>query len=341
MNTVLFIITKSNFGGAQRYVFDLATRLPRDRFEPVVAFGPAQGSAVPGALRERLADAGIRTIFVPELGRDIGMADIRAIRALVKLLRTERPDVVHLNSSKAGLLGAFAARIWIPLTPHASRLSPSLRIIFTAHGWPFREARNPLWRIVAWLGSVITVIMAHRTICVSEADTQTFDGVPFLKRKLVRIYNGIDLSMPFGSGERIRNSFPAGARITGTIGELTTNKNQAALIEAAHADPSMYVAIVGEGEDRPKLEHMIAAYGLGERVKLFGFVPATEVLKGFDTFSLPSRKEGLPYVLIEARAAGVPIEANRTGGVGEALDLPLETFSLERMVRETMAAYIR
>lgn len=328
MKKVLFIITKSNYGGAQRYVYDLAANLPHDRFEPVVAFGPGGHGAGPGLLAQKLGAAGIRTILVPELGRDLGLADFGALKALTRLLREEEPDVVHLNSSKAGVLGALAAR--------ATRVP---RIIFTAHGWPFREARYTAWRLVAYVGSLLTVLLAHRTICVSEADHGAFASFPILGHRCVRVYNGIDLAIPFGSGERIRNSFPAGARITGTIGELTGNKNQTALIEAAHADPSMYVAIVGEGEDRAKLEHLIAAYGLGERVKLFGFVPATEALKGFDVFALPSRKEGLPYVLIEARAAGLPIDANRTGGVGEALDLPLETFSLKRMVRETIAVY--
>jgi glycosyltransferase involved in cell wall biosynthesis len=76
-------------------------------------------------------------------------------------------------------------------------------------------------------------------------------------------------------------------------------------------------------------------------VKLFGFIPAAEVLRGFDTFALPSLKEGLPYVLIEAKAAGLPIEANRVGGVGEILDHDLEEFSLPRMVKETVAVYAR
>lgn len=325
---VLFLVTKSNWGGAQRYVFDLVTHLPEERFEPLVAFGPAQDSTTEGVLATKLHEAGIRTILIPELGRDIGVADTAAYSAIRQLIRAEQPDVLHLNSSKAGLLGALAGRL--SNTPH---------IMFTAHGWPFREDRDPLWRIIAWVGSFLTVALAHKTICVSDADMHVFAWLPFLSRKMTRIYNGIDLTMAFNSGERVRNAFLPGTRITGTIGELTANKNQAALIERARTDPSLHIAIVGEGEDRPELERLIAAYNLSERVKLLGYVSATEALKGFDSFALPSRKEGLPYVLIEARAAGLPIEANRTGGVGEVLDLPLETFALERMVRETVTQY--
>ena len=146
--------------------------------------------------------------------------------------------------------------------------------------------------------------------------------------------------MQFGSGEIIRSAFPAGARITGTVGELNKNKNQQALIEEAKNNPSMYVAIVGEGEDRFLLENKIKEYRLEGRVKLFGFVPASEALMGFDTFALPSIKEGLPYVLIEAKAAGLPIVANRIGGVSEILDAKdMSEFSLERMVERTKALY--
>ena len=84
----------------------------------------------------------------------------------------------------------------------------------------------------------------------------------------------------------------------------------------------------------------IEAYGLESRVKLFGFMPASDVLRGFDVFALPSLKEGLPYVLLEARAAGLPIVAERVGGVGEILDAKdMTDFSLEQMLQKTVALY--
>lgn len=164
--------------------------------------------------------------------------------------------------------------------------------------------------------------------------------MPACGKKMHMIHNGIDLDMRFGAGEAIRRVFPNGVKITGTVGELTKNKNQIALIEEARNNPDMYVAIVGEGEDKKFLEEKIEEYGLEARVKLFGFMPASEVFKGFDVFALPSIKEGLPYVLLEAKAAGLPIVANRVGGVGEILDAKeMSNFSLEQMVRNTIALY--
>ena len=100
------------------------------------------------------------------------------------------------------------------------------------------------------------------------------------------------------------------------------------------------MAIVGEGELRAALESKIREYRLEDRVKLFGFMPASEALRGFDVFALPSLKEGLPYVLLEAKQAGLPIEANRVGGIPEILDArDMGEFSLERMVQKTVQLY--
>jgi glycosyltransferase involved in cell wall biosynthesis len=326
---VVFVITKSNWGGAQRYVFDLATHLPKDRFLPVVALGgTGEKDADTGVLAQKLAEVGIRTIFIKSFMRDFSFGkDMKAVGELKEIFKKEKPDIVHLNSSKAGLMGAFAAR-----------LAGVPRIVFTAHGWPFREKRSIWGRAFLWAASYATGLLSNTVICVSKYDLKQAKKMPGVRA--VCIYNGIAMQMPFGSGEKIRSAFPAGAKITGTVGELVKNKNQIALVEKAKKDASMHVAIVGEGEERTSLEAKIKEYGLENRVKLFGFMPANEVLKGFDAFALPSLKEGLPYVLLEAKAAGLPIVANRTGGVGEILGAKdMSEFTVEKMVEKTAALY--
>ena len=319
---VLFLITKSNFGGAQRYVLDLSTNLPKEQFEVAVAVGGT------GILIDKLQQAGIRVITIPELQRDISLRkELQSFRSIRKIIKKERPDILHVNSSKAGGIGALAGRI--------ERVP---RIVFTAHGWPFKEERSILWRTAIYILSWCTAVLSHGVICVSENDLAYTKRMPLVAKKSVRIYNGIALPT-LGTGDRIRNAFPSGIHITGTIGELNDNKNQIALIEKAQQDPDMYVAIVGEGENRTHLEKKIAELKLTDQVKLFGFQPAEEVLNGFDSFAFPSRKEGLPYVLLEAKAAGLPIEANRVGGVGEILDRPIGDFSLHQMVAETIRLY--
>lgn len=314
MKKILYVITKGNWGGAQRYVFDLATALPRGQFEVAVAYGQ------PGLLAQKLHAVGITTYELP-LQRDVSaLQDLRSFSALYALCKNIQPDTVHLNSSKAGGIGALAAT-----------LAGVKNIVFTIHGLPEDEARNPLMRLFIWLMTRITVMLCDKVITVSADNQRRI-------RKSVLIHNGI-APIVFGDGAIIRNAFPAGVTITGTIGELTHNKNQIALIEEARVKPDMYVAIVGEGELRKELEQKIAEYKLGDRVKLFGFTPAAEAMRGFDVFALPSKKEGLPYVLLEAKQAGLPIVANRVGGVGEILDTDLREFTLEQMVEKTAALY--
>jgi glycosyltransferase involved in cell wall biosynthesis len=319
---VLYIITKSNWGGAQRYVYDLATAAKTRGFDVAVAFG---GN---GEMASRLSAAGIRTIGIPALGRDVGGNDFAAHFQLARIIRAEHPNVVHLNSSKAAAMGALAGR-----------LAGVPNIIFTSHGWAFNEKRSLLSRSAIWLVSWLTALLSHKVITVSDSELRDAKAMPFCAYKAVRIYNGIDLNMHFTDGGGIRKAFPPNVKITGTVGELNKNKNQIALLKEARKNTAMYVAIVGEGEDRAMLERVIFEYGLKDRVKLFGFMPAAEVLKGFDTFALPSLKEGLAYVILEARAAGLPIVANRVGGVSEALDKPLEEFSVEQMINKTLALY--
>jgi len=318
---ILYVITKSNWGGAQRYVFDLATNLPKDRFDVAVAFGE------PGRLSQKLNETGIKTHVIGAMQRDVAMrADVGSFFELYRLFKKERPDIVHLNSSKAGIIGALAARIALVPT-----------VIFTVHGWPFRERRTMFVRGLFWLASYATALLSTMVICVSDYDLRQARYMPGVRA--ARIYNGV-APLTLGSGEMVRKHFPTGAKITGTIGELNKNKNQIALIEQAKNNPGMYIAIVGEGELHSYLLSKINEYGLQDRVKLLGFIIQNEALAGFDEFALPSIKEGLPYVLIDAKMAGLPIVANRVGGVSEILDAKdTSEFTLERMVKETSALY--
>ncbi len=321
---ILYVITKANWGGAQKYVYDLAISLPENEFAVTVAVGGD------GALSKKLREAGIPVLSLASVQRDLSITnDIGGFFAIYKAIRATRPDIVHLNSSKAGGLGALAAR-----------LLGVRNIIFTAHGWPFMEKRNIVWRIFVWTSSWITALLSHTVIVISTNELRLGKRLPFCAEKMRLIHNGIDLHMRFGSGECIRHAFPANAHITGTIGELNKNKNQIALIEEARGNPVMYVAIVGEGELRPYLEAKIREYGLQDRVKLFGFMPAQDALRGFDEFALPSLKEGLAYVLLEAKAAGLPLRTNRIGGIPDILDaLDMDDFTLDRMVEKTIAVY--
>ncbi|MEK7628827.1 MAG: glycosyltransferase [Patescibacteria group bacterium] len=316
---VLFLITKSNFGGAQRYVFDVATHLPPS-FEPIVAFG---GTGVVGAdtglLNTMLAERGIRTIHLRSLGRDISLVhEWKSFKEIMGVIKSEQPDILHLNSSKAGGLGALAGRI-----------AGIRRIVYTAHGWPFWEKRPYLQTKLILFFSWLTALLSHIVVCVSEFDQSHMHSFPFMKNRLTVIKNGI-VPPSFFVRTEARRLIPThlGAMHTDalwvvSIAELTPNKNLTTGIKAVaqyntQNTQKIFYTIIGSGEMREELEDISRAHAISDSIYFAGFVPnAAHYLKAFDAFLLPSLKEGLPYAILEALSAHIPVIASNVGGIPE------------------------
>ena len=310
---ILYVITKSNWGGAQRYVFDLAVNFSPE-YDVSVAFGGD------GELKTRLEKAGIRTISLPFLKRDVNpFTDIFTFNKLVELFKTERPDIIHVNSSKIGGMGALAGRI-----------AKVPKIIFTAHGWAFREERPAYQKIIIKFLSWLTILFSHAVITVSERDEREALEMPFTKRKIILVHNGIE-EPEFLSAEQARESIikedglsvPENALWIGTIGELHKNKGHIYAIEAfskLEKTANVLFFIIGEGEERKELQQKINEFGLEKKVFLLGKKDgAPKLLNAFDIFLFPSVKEGLPFAILEAGMAGLPTIASAVGGIPEVL----------------------
>lgn len=321
---IFYVVTKSVWGGAQRYVFDLATNLPKDRFEAVVAAGES------GLLFDKLREAGIRTITIPGLQRDISfLKELVSFWHLLKIFIREKPDIVHLNSTKAAGLGSVATFAYNLLQTTSYKLQA--KAIFTVHGWGFNEDRPLPTRAVISLISWFSSLFQNKIICINNADLKTAQKfIPM--RKLALIFNGIE-PINFLSREEARAFFSKkiGRLIAentifiGTNAELTKNKGLGYLIEALRALPTtnyqLQTIIIGEGENREKLQNQIKLLGLQNSVFLAGFIPeAARYLKAFDIFVLPSLKEGLPYTIMEAMFAGLPVVATNVGGIPDLVE---------------------
>ncbi|MHB1086316.1 MAG: glycosyltransferase family 4 protein [Minisyncoccota bacterium] len=318
---VLFMVTKSNFGGAQRYVFDITTTLPKDAFDVVALCGAAQDSKSAGPLIDMLKHAGIRTIFIPEMTRDVRtFNDIRVFFSIVRTIRAERPDIVHLNSSKAGGLGAFAAR-----------LSGVQRIVFTSHGLAYDEPRFFLSRFAIYLATWMTFLLSHRVICISKDTAHRAARLPFCARKVRLVYNGLRAPEMLERDQAraqllsVCPDIPTNMPWIGTISELVPNKGLSYALKACdvlHRSGERFVfLIVGSGELQKSLTALIAERGLAEHVRLLGYVAqASKLLKAFDIFTLTSRKEGLPYVLLEAGYAALPVAATNIPGINDIVE---------------------
>lgn len=303
---VLYVVTKSGFGGAQRYVYDLAVNLPKDQYDVAVACGVQEGN---DELIRRLAANDIPTLEIPHLARDVVfIKEVRAFLAMLDIVQAARPDILHVNSSKAAGLGALAGRVL-----------GVKKIIFTIHGWPFRERRNILWRFGVWIISLITLLLATRAIAVSEKD---FLDSP-LQGKTIIIKNGVENREALSRNDARETLSPqsAGNELwVGTIAELTKNKGVDVLVRAVERVEEVRVLLIGDGEDRGKLKKLVSSLGIQDRVLFLGNIPdASRLLRALDVFVLPSRKEGLPYTLLEAGMAELPVVASAVGGIPEVI----------------------
>lgn len=329
---ILYLITKSNWGGAQKYVYDLAVNMKKAGHDVVVAFGGY------GILNERLLAQNIRTINIKNLERDVNIIkEIKVFRNLYKIFKKENPDIIHLNSSKIGASGSFVAR-----------LAKSKKIIFTAHGWPFREDR-PFWQVhiikfISWL----TIIFSNKVICVSQKDFDDVKKWPLVKHKLVMIHNGIDLDEEL----KIKQDSVHGIVRIVSIGELHKNKGfeyglRAIDLLKEKAKDFKYDIISFGGEERINLEKLIMDLNLENYVDIkIVKEDGDTLLKDYDIYFMPSIKEGLPYVLLEACKNYLPIVASDTGGINEIVenykngflvkpkDINALELALERLVKD-------
>jgi glycosyltransferase involved in cell wall biosynthesis len=294
---VLLLITLAEVGGAQTYVASLLPALA-GRFDVVVA---AHG---PGPLRSAAAEAGVRFVGLEHVRRSISPGrDVAGFVELVRLLRRERPDILHASSSKAGILGRLAAlAAGVPIR------------IFTVHGWAFAAHSGLASSAYRWadrLARPLTTV----TICVSENERAAGvrAGTCSAERTVV-IRNAVPLDgAPRPRDDRARPLVLA-------VGRLKAPKDFLTLVRAlALLRPGSFDAlIVGEGPDRPVLEGEARRLGLEDRVRFAGErhdVP--DLLADADVFVLSSSSEGLPVSVLEAMAAELPVVASRVGGMPE------------------------
>ena len=319
---ILYVITKSNFGGAQRYVYDLASAMKKRGHEVEVVLGGA------GILKTRLESAGIRTHSIASLKRDISVTDDAvSFKTIYSIIKTERPDVIHLNSPKAAGLGALACRIL-----NATRYKlHATRIVQTVHGWTFNEDRPLYQRAVIAFFSWLTMLLCHKTIVLSEREFKQGLRFPLVKNKLVLIPLGVSLPayLPRGEARKKLSELICSDILLqtaiGTVAELHPNKGLTFLIDAmavvVKKHPNTVCVIIGGGQDRKALESLIREKQLERTVFLTGYIDeASKYLKAFDIFVLPSLKEGLPYAILEAGLASLPVIATSVGGIPEIIE---------------------
>lgn len=312
---IAVVITKLELGGAQQVALAVAREMSR-RGVRVIFVANDEGLLRPAC--EAIPD--LVRYFLPSLVREVRpAADVRAYRQLKRIFRREGVDLVHTHSSKAGVLGRLAARaVGVP------------RVVHTVHGFGFHDAQPWIARAVFVGIERLAARATHRFVLVSRENLERGerDGV-LDRRRAVIIRAGVDLDAfrrrPEG-GERLRRELglSSGSAVVGTVACLKPQKAPLDFVAVAERivkeRPETTFLLVGDGELRDEVESAIAGRGLSARVRLLGWrhdVP--ELMSTFDLFLLTSHWEGLPMVLPQARASGLPIVATDVNGNREAV----------------------
>jgi glycosyltransferase involved in cell wall biosynthesis len=304
--TILYVVTSADQGGAQKYVVQLARH-----FHGSIAAGTEYTD-----LQRSARDNGIPFYPLPHLRRGINLYhDFLAVLELLRLFRRLNPDIIHLNSSKAGFLGSVAGRL------------SGIPVVFTAHGFIFNQQRG--WLTTELLATLERYAGKFRnfTIAVSDADRDAAITRRVSRPERIQtIHNGLPaITFVDRTVARQTLNIPQEKFVIGTIANLYHRKGLDILLRAVGAinrtgQRGTYCVIIGEGPQRQVLERLIRELCLESSVRLAGAVPdAATLLRAFDLFVLASRREGFPYALIEANQAGLPVIATSVGGNAEAM----------------------
>lgn len=311
---VLHAITMLELGGAQRNTLDTVTRLDRSRFAVALA------CADEGVLLEEARSIPLCSVVpIPHLRREVRPpSDVRALGELRRAMRTFRPHIVHTHSSKAGVLGRLAAR-----------LEKVPRVVHSIHGFGFGAHQPAPVRAAFLAAERLAARWTDAFIAVSRRNAADGVAMGLFDTGQVRVIrSGIDLDSfrnPSGS-EAVRRELgiPERAPVVVQVSCFKPQKAPERFVAAAarilSRCPEAHFVLVGDGVLRPLLERRRSELGLTGRLHLAGWrrdVPA--LLATASVATLTSRFEGLPRVVVEALAAGVPVVAMAVDGVEEVL----------------------
>ncbi len=303
---ILLVIDEASVGGGQHHVLWLAEGLGRDGFEIAVAC-EAQGYLV-----DELRFAGIRHLPVTLRNRPNG----GSLFQMIRLIREFDPKIVHTHGGTAGAYGRIAGHIL------------ARKIVHTYHGIHYLHFENQWKKRIYLFLEQFLIRWTDAIICVANSDLQlALDHNLADRDKVSVIANGINAKQFKAPKESRKTRRPGKRRTTiiGTIGRLHEQKGHRYLIQATaeivkqlnHAE----IRIIGDGNLRTELELQAQTLGLQDVVRFMG--SRTDIsfqLAQMDLFVLPSLWEGMPFVLLEAMCAGIPIVATDVDGVSEILE---------------------
>jgi glycosyltransferase involved in cell wall biosynthesis len=316
---VLRIIARLNIGGPAIHVVNLNYGLDPARFESILVSGtenPGEGSMLDYALSH-----GVQPIVIPEI---VGEAtfkprDLKALAKLYRVIRRERPQIVHTHTAKAGFVGRIAA--WLTGVPV---------VVHTFHGHVLQGYYRPLKTQLMRRMESFLALLTDRIVAVSEqVKRDLIEYGVASEKKIDVVLLGFDLEPFFGcqqyKGEFLRElGLDDGTRLVGIVGRIFPIKNHHLFLESAarvssNADAVRFV-IVGDGILRTEMENYARELSITDRVIFTGWRrDLPRIYAGMKVLVVCSDNEGTPVSAIEAMASGVPVVATRVGGLPDII----------------------
>ena len=333
---ILRIIARLNVGGPARHVVWLTKALQDDEFQTTLI----AGSVPPGEddMGYFADENGVRPVYLREMSREISPSDTRSLLKLYRLIKAEKPDIIHTHTAKAGTLGRIAGSMYRWLTWGTLVGRPRrVRMVHTFHGHVFHSYYSPA-KTRAFLAIERTLARAtDRIVVLSDQQLDEINKkfrVGNLERFAV-VPLGIDIEQ-FDIDPSVRQKLRAefGVQesdvVVGFVGRLTEIKNISLLLHAAaliRERTDVRFAIVGDGHLRPDLEQKAASLDIGSNTIFLGNrSDISDIYSALDIVALTSLNEGTPLSLIEAMAAGKPVISTGVGGVRDLLGAVREEY---------------
>ena len=332
---IVHIITRLIIGGAQENTLLSCEGQFKRGHDVTLITGPAIGPE--GSLMQRAQSAGYRVIVIDDMRRAIsGGKDYRTYHSLVRHLRELQPDIVHTHSSKAGIIGRWAARKQCRMQNAECRTktnpTPACAIIHTIHGLAFTASTNPAVNCVYKLLEKWTAPITDKIVCVADSmrDQSLAAGVG-KPSQYVTVYSGMEIA-PFLNPPVDRATTRSQLGITndqiivGTIARLFDLKGHDDLLDLApdlcRQFPQLRFMWVGDASLRDQFEKRIAEKNLTDRFILTGLVPPAripELVNAMDIVAHPSRREGLARALPQGSLCGCACVTYDIDGAREAV----------------------
>jgi glycosyltransferase involved in cell wall biosynthesis len=290
-------------GGPEKTILNSPRHLVGSRYRALAAYLHAPNDAGIEVLARRARERECPFLALP----DSAPVDLGTLKRLAELCRAENVRIWHGHDYKSNLYGLLIARL------------ADLRLVTTVHGWVKHTARTPLYFAVdRWC-----LRRYERVVAVSSDLHASCLALGVAPERLVTIENAIDTD-EFKRRLPARESpLRASSRdrlVIGAVGRLSPEKGFHLLVEAVDSllrrgvDVELWIA--GEGEERARLDALVARTSRPDRFRLVGYQEDPIALfEAFDVFALSSLREGLPNVVLEAMALAVPIVATRCGGL--------------------------